>query len=151
VVDLDAHQGNGVARCFLHDDRVRIFDMHRPGSYLRDDRVARARIDAEVILPAACGTGAYLALLRDALPRFLDGPAAGARLIVYNAGTDVLAGDIVGYLWVSTEGVRLRDAFVLDQARARGVPLTAVPSGGYTKRSRRHVHALARAILLAGR
>lgn len=136
-VDLDVHQGNGVCHCFLRDRRVTIFDMFNGSIYPVYDRVARNRIDHAVPLEPGCSTGRYLELLRLHLPRFLDALATTGKvaLMIYAAGTDVLAGDQLGGLSVSREGILERDAFVVDQARGRGLPCVMLLSGGYTQES----------------
>ena len=62
---------------------------------------------------------------------------AGPALAIYNAGTDVLAGDPLGHLRVSAEGILRRDQFVLTQLSERQIPWVVLPSGGYTRESYR--------------
>ncbi len=58
----------------------------------------------------------------------------GVDLVVYNAGTDVLAGDPLGRLGLSRQGIVARDEAVWrwarDEARA---PIVMLLSGGYAK------------------
>lgn len=136
-IDLDAHQGNGVARVFERDPTVFIFDVYNREIYPCDSQ-ARRRIDCDLPVPSGYDDGRYLGTLRRELPRFLDafsGP--GPRLAVYNAGTDVFAGDPLGRLSVSAEGVFERDRFVIDELSRRGIPCLMLPSGGYTRESYR--------------
>ena len=46
-------------------------------------------------------------------------------------GADPYAGDKLGRLALSIEGLRRRDELVLRECRARGVPVATVMSGGY--------------------
>ena len=57
------------------------------------------------------------------------------RLItdLYQAGVDVHRDDELGYLSLSDSGVRQRDAMVFDSALRHGLPITAVPGGGYRR------------------
>jgi histone deacetylase 11 len=132
-IDLDAHQGNGVARVFAADPRVCIFDMYNADIYPQD-WTARVRIDRDLPLRSGTATAEYLAVLRAELPAYLDVLRADGwpRLAVYNAGTDVFEGDRLGRLQVSFEGVLERDRFVLDTLRAARIPWLLVPSGGYS-------------------
>jgi histone deacetylase 11 len=83
------------------------------------------------------GDAEYLASLTAELPRFLAANSP-ARLAIYNAGTDILAGDPLGQLNVSEKGVLERDRFVLDSLAAHQIPTVVLTSGGYTSLS----HAL---------
>ena len=54
-------------------------------------------------------------------------------LILYQAGVDVHQADELGYLSLSDAGVRQRDAMVFDCAISNGLPIAAVPGGGYRR------------------
>ena len=140
-VDLDAHQGNGVCRAFAADPQVFIFDMFNSRIYPAGDAEAKRRIDCPVPLPHGCSEDDYLSALRSKLPPFLDGVARAGRigLAVYNAGTDVYAGDALGGMRVSAAGVLTRDRFVLDELAGRGIRTVMVLSGGYSRESYRLV------------
>ncbi|KAG2440273.1 hypothetical protein HXX76_004385 [Chlamydomonas incerta] len=136
VIDLDAHQGNGVGRdkLALGDGQLYILDMYNGGIFPRDDE-AKAAIDIKVELKSGTEDDVYLNRLRAALERaalVLPRP----DLVVYNAGTDVLAGDPLGRLGVSAAGVVERDELVWrwcrDVARA---PIAMLLSGGYARDS----------------
>lgn len=132
VIDLDAHQGNGVERDFTGDPGVAIFDIYNMNIYPGD---ADAKRGIRWNLPIETGTGdaQYLGLLRQALPRALD--AFPADLAIYNAGTDIVRGDPLGLLSVSPDAVLARDQFVLEQLAQRNIPTVMLTSGGYTDQS----------------
>lgn len=136
-VDLDAHQGNGVARCVLEDRSVRLFDVYNGLIYPCGDPVVEARIDHRVPLRPGAGTEAYLAILRERLPSFLDESATVGpiELAIFNAGTDIHERDPLGGLAVSADGIRARDRLVVSELRGRGIPTLFLPSGGYTPES----------------
>ncbi|HXI71448.1 MAG TPA: histone deacetylase [Verrucomicrobiae bacterium] len=139
-VDLDAHQGNGVCHQFQSDRRVFIFDMYDKDIYPQHDLQARERIDCDLPLPFNCPGHEYLANLRRTLPPFLDALAkTNPRLAIYNAGTDVYAGDKLGGLCLSEDDVLERDLFVIQQFQRRGIPFVMVLSGGYSRHSYRLV------------
>ena len=139
-VDTDAHQGNGVCHAFMSDSRVFIFDVFNSRIYPMYDVNARNRIDCEVPVTSSCTDEEYMRELRNRLPGFLDSICSSpVGLAVYNAGTDVIAGDPVGGLSISAGAIRARDLFVVDQLRERKIPTLMLLSGGYTKQSFRLV------------
>lgn len=149
-VDLDAHQGNGVSHQFLDDREVFLFDMFNREIYPAYDTVARRRIDCPVPLAFDCGGEEYLDQLRKKLPGFLDNISQSqpVALGIYNAGTDVLAGDPLGGLALSAEDILQRDLFVMNEFRQRQIPAVMLPSGGYTAESYRLIAATVRELLL---
>lgn len=133
IVDLDAHQGNGYERAFYEDERVRFFDMFNHDIYPKD-RFAERRIDYPVKLASKTADVEYLSLLEEHLPKFIEryGPF---DLIYYNAGTDILAGDRLGQLSVSFDGVLARDLFALDACKKASKATVMLTSGGYSGES----------------
>ena len=148
-IDLDAHQGNGVCHCFLHDQQVFLFDMFNRDIYPRHDQTARERVDCAVPLATGCSTATYLSLLESRLPGFLDSVSRTQplALMIYNAGTDILSGDPLGQLDVSSEGILERDRLVAEQAANRRIPLVILQSGGYTQMSHRVIAQSAERLL----
>lgn len=139
-VDLDAHQGNGVCHQFMHDSRVFIFDMYNRGIYPQNDQQARERIDCKVPMPSGCLGDEYLAILHRRLPDFLTALAkTKPRLAIYNAGTDVFAGDALGGFGLSAEDILARDTFVIGQFQEHRLPFVMLLSGGYSQQSCRLV------------
>lgn len=130
IIDLDAHQGNGHERDFMGDPNVYIMDVFNSYIYPRD-YVARKAIRRPVELRPHTETEDYLNLverhLKGALNEFQP------DVIAYNAGTDILAGDPLGCLSVSREGVIMRDELVFREARDRHVPIFMLTSGGYLR------------------
>jgi histone deacetylase 11 len=133
VVDLDAHRGNGFEAIHQHDEDVQFFDICNiqayPGWFEPTDRFPHLHP-----LRALMDGDGYLTVLRRHLPAFLDAHR-DAKLVFYNAGTDILAGDPIGKMSVSAEHVGERDRYVIDQLDVRNVPWVMLPSGGYTKQS----------------
>jgi histone deacetylase 11 len=139
-IDLDAHQGNGVCHHFRTDRRVFVYDAFNRDIYPFDP-TARERIDCAIPLRAGCTGAAYLQLLKSSLPEFLDAIQRDGRvgLAVYNAGTDVFQGDLLGGLRLDVADVLARDLFVIEQLRARNIPVVMLLSGGYSRESYRLV------------
>src|SRR5262249_45978999 len=123
-IDLDAHQGNGVCHEFLNERVVFIFDMYNRDIYPRGDFEARERIDCSVPLPFNCTGSEYLGNVRGKLPGFLDSisKSGKTKLAIYNAGTDVFAGDKLGGMCLSAEDVLERDLFVMRKLKERRIP-----------------------------
>jgi acetoin utilization deacetylase AcuC-like enzyme len=125
VVDLDVHQGNGTHALFAGDPRVYTFSMHGARNY------PFTKVPGSLDVPLHDGTGdaAYLALLADLLPRAIR--EARADVAFYLAGSDPLRGDRFGRLALTLDGLRRRDAMVLDTCRAIGLPVVITMAGGY--------------------
>jgi acetoin utilization deacetylase AcuC-like enzyme len=127
VVDLDVHQGDGTAAIFAGDGRVFTYSQHGRDNF--PFRKAASRLDVE--LADGSGDDAYRAALRAALPHALA--QARPDLALYIAGADPYAGDRLGRLALTRAGLAARDAYVLDQLDARGIPVAIAMGGGYAE------------------
>lgn len=125
IVDLDVHQGNGTATIFANDPDVFTFSMHGAQNY--PFRKERSRLDVE--LDDGCDDAGFLWLLGRHLEAVLD--EARPELVIYIAGADPYAGDRLGRLALSIEGLARRDAMVFSACRRRQVPVAMVLGGGY--------------------
>jgi histone deacetylase 11 len=135
-IDLDAHQGNGVCHCFTQDKQVFIFDMYNGDIYPWYDLAARERVDCNLPLTTGCQDDEYMRTLQQKLPGFLDSVGRSqVGLAIYNAGTDVFAGDLLGGLNLSAAAILERDLYVVKQLRDRGISTIMLLSGGYTMQS----------------
>jgi acetoin utilization deacetylase AcuC-like enzyme len=124
ILDCDVHQGNGTAEIFAADPTVFTMSIHGARNFpLR-------KFPSSLDLPLEDGAGDedYLA----ALARGLDESVSRARpdLVLYIAGADPYAGDRLGRLNVSKEGLLARDRMVITAARTVA-PLAIVCGGGY--------------------
>lgn len=140
IVDLDVHQGDGTAALMAGRADVFTFSIHGEKNF--PARKARSTLD--VALPDGTGDAAYL----QALATHLGGAMDRFRpdLILYQAGVDPHIGDRLGRLALSDDGLAARDSFVMNAARARGLPLASVLGGGYGEDrmevARRHVRSM---------
>jgi histone deacetylase 11 len=132
IVDLDAHQGNGNASIFRDDPRVTIFDVFNGHIYPGDYEAAR-HVKYNHPVKMFVSDGEYLGLLERELPPAIDESSPG--LVIYNAGTDVLAGDPLGGMSITADGIIKRDGFVFRCAIDRKIPILMLLSGGYTGKS----------------
>ncbi|MEO6391926.1 MAG: histone deacetylase [Pyrinomonadaceae bacterium] len=124
IVDCDVHQGNGTADIFAGDLEVFTLSLHGEKNY----PLFKAVSSCDVSLPDGTGDADYLAALTEHLPPALD---HRPDIIFYLAGADPYAGDKLGRLKLSIDGLRARDELVIDVARASGIPVVTVMSGGY--------------------
>ena len=124
VVDCDLHQGNGTAVIFRRDETVFTFSIHQENIYPR-----KKRSDIDVGLYDLATEDEYLPHLEKHIPKILD--EHKPDLVMYQAGADPYAGDQLGTLKLSKEGLKRRDAYVLGECRSRGIPVAGTLGGGY--------------------
>ena len=125
VVDCDVHQGNGTAAIFHDEPAVFTCSLHGEKNF----PFRKEQSDLDVTLPDGTQDEAYL----DALERALDVVFERARpdFVFYTAGADAYAGDRLGRLALTVEGLRERDARVFARGAAAGVPVAVAMGGGY--------------------
>ena len=122
VIDLDVHQGDGTAAIFGEDPAVLTLSMHGENNF--PFRKQRSRID--IALPDGTGDAEYLRQLQQVLPEVT---AFRPEVIFYQSGVDGLAGDRLGRLALTLDGLKQRDRLVLEASRA--IPLVITLGGGY--------------------
>ncbi len=126
IVDLDYHQGNGNLVFFANDPTVLTYSLHA-SVWTEVDAVA----DVGVLVPTGSGDAAYLAQLRETLPKALA--AHKPALVFFLAGNDVLAGDRLGDLKLTPAGVLERDRLTLKWIREVGARTVVTLAGGYSR------------------
>jgi len=134
ILDLDVHQGDGTAAIFADDDSVLTMSLH--GAQNFPFHKQRSRIDVALV-DGTCDDE-YLAHLQRVLPQvanFLP------EVLLYQSGVDALAGDRLGRLALSQDGLAERDRAVFQFARSRGVPIVVTLGGGYADPIERTVEA----------
>src|ERR1035438_3663163 len=124
VIDLDVHQGDGTASIFEDDPAVLTFSMHGANNF--PFRKQCSRID--IALADGTGDAEYLRRLREVLPEVL---AFRPQVVFYQSGVDTLAGDRLGRLALTLDGLKQRDRLVLEASR--GIPLVITLGGGYAE------------------
>jgi acetoin utilization deacetylase AcuC-like enzyme len=123
VIDCDLHQGNGTAFTFKTEPDVFTFSIHQEDNY-----PPKEQSDLDIGLPDGAGDDLYLREL-SVVGGILDRHRPG--ICFYLAGADPFKGVMLGGLNISKEGLRLRDALVLEACHKRGVPVCVVLAGGY--------------------
>ncbi|HKW96518.1 MAG TPA: histone deacetylase [Bryobacteraceae bacterium] len=126
VIDLDVHQGDGTAAIFRDDPAVFTLSIHGRNNF--PFRKERSCLDLD--LPDGTSDAAYLDALAGVLPRVF---AYVPHIVFYQSGVDGLAGDRLGKLALTHEGLRCRDQMVFEACRAHGVPVVVTLGGGYAE------------------
>ena len=139
IVDLDAHQGNGLPSVYFqpndteavddYQQNIAIFDMYNRDIY-PGDRNARQYITYCYPLPISTKDKEYLTILAEELPKCIA--EFQPDLIYYNAGTDIYEEDSLGRLAISSNGIIARDEIVFQLCHHTHIPVVMVLSGGYT-------------------
>lgn len=132
IIDLDAHQGNGIELVCAGDKNTFIFDMYSKNNY-PGDREAMKYIKFNFALRDCIQDAEYLDILKTELPKAIE--QVKPDLIIYNAGSDIFELDPLGNMRVSKNGIIERDQFVFEQAFKNKMPILMVLSGGYTAQS----------------
>jgi acetoin utilization deacetylase AcuC-like enzyme len=126
IVDLDVHQGNGTASIFRELPEVFTFSMHGANNY----PIRKTKSDLDVGLPDGTDDKEYLTALEKFLPEVIQ--KSNPDLIFYLAGVDVLITDKLGKLSMTREGVKRRDAIVMNHCKSQAIPLVITMGGGYS-------------------
>lgn len=144
IIDLDVHQGNGTAAIFEGDPRVFTLSVHGAHNY----PFQKEQSDLDLALADGTDDETYLEAVDAGVSVAL---AATPGLVIYLAGADPFAGDALGRLGVSREGLAERDRIVFDRSAAAGAALAVVMSGGYARPIEHTVDIHASTVLEAAR
>lgn len=140
VVDVDVHQGDGSAALTAGRPGIATYSIHAAKNF----PVRKARSTVDVALADGVVDDEYLDTLEATLAPMLD--EHRPELILYQAGVDPFAGDRLGRLALSEEGLVRREQLVARLATERGIPLASTVGGGYGDDvlaiARRHVTAI---------
>ena len=125
VIDCDVHQGNGTAQIFAETDEVFTFSIHGEKNF----PLRKFPSDLDIDLPDGATDEQYLSALGAGLAQVLShGPF---DLAIYLAGADPYAGDRLGRLKLTKPGLAARDALVMSELNAKGIPVAVAMAGGY--------------------
>lgn len=140
VVDCDVHQGDGSASLLAGREGIATYSIHAAKNF----PVRKARSTLDVPLADGMGDDEYLATLERTLVPMLD--EHRADMVLYQAGVDPFAGDRLGRLALTLDGLVAREELIARLMRARGIPLASTVGGGYgddaLEIARRHVTAI---------
>jgi acetoin utilization deacetylase AcuC-like enzyme len=127
IVDCDVHQGDGTAAILANEPEVFTCSLHGAKNF----PFRKQTSDLDIELPDETGDAAYLTALDAALQSVFE--RAQPELVIYLAGADPYAGDRLGRLALSIDGLRLRDERVLAACRDASVPVAIAMAGGYAE------------------
>ena len=125
IIDCDVHQGNGTAAILVNDPSIFTFSIHGAKNF----PFKKEQSDLDVALDDGADDQTYLAALEQGLDLALR--LAKADLAIYIAGADPYAGDRLGRLNLTKQGLAKRDAMIFDYCQAAHIPLAITMGGGY--------------------
>ena len=143
IVDLDVHQGNGTAEILQDRTDIFTFSIHSAKNY--PQRKEKSNLD--IALPDGTEDEEYLFQLKTTLSIILD--QFSPDFILYQCGVDVLGTDQLGRLNMSQKGIRMRDEFVLSNAKNLQIPIMCCMGGGYSRQIKVIIEAHAQVFRLA--
>ncbi len=124
-VDTDVHQGNGTALIYSQDPDTFTYSIHQERNY-----PLKQRSDLDHGLEDGIEDDDYLELLESDLEA-LESSFPEPEMVCYVAGVDPYRLDRLGGLKLTRDGVRRRDALVLDRYVSRDIPVAVFLAGGY--------------------
>ncbi|MCU1275127.1 MAG: histone deacetylase superfamily [Bryobacterales bacterium] len=142
VIDLDVHQGDGTAAIFRDDPDVLTLSVHGRNNF--PFRKQQSRIDVD-LSDGVCDSE-YLAAVERVLPRVFE---FSPEIVFYQSGVDAMAGDRLGRLALTLDGLKQRDRLVLESCHAHRVPVVITLGGGYAEPITRTVEAHANTFRIA--
>ena len=125
IIDCDVHQGNGTAAIFAADPTVFTFSIHGEKNF----PFHKEPSDLDIALQDATGDDGYLSALGQGVRTAFN--HARPDLAIYLAGADPFAGDRLGRLQLTKDGLLERDRLVLEHCWQAGVPVAVAMAGGY--------------------
>ena len=127
IIDGDVHQGDGSASIAADDPSIFTLSLHGAKNF----PFRKARSDLDVELPDGTQDAAYLEALEGALAEMFR--RFSPDVAIYLAGADPYAGDRLGRLSLTRQGLAARDAMVLRTCGERDIPLALAMAGGYAE------------------
>jgi acetoin utilization deacetylase AcuC-like enzyme len=125
VVDCDVHQGNGTATIFLKKEYVFTFSIHQMDIY----PAHKPESTLDIGLWSGEGDEEYLDALKPHIPRIFE--EYQPDIVFYLAGADPYVKDQLGGLQLTLEGLKERDAIVIESAHLLKIPVVILLAGGY--------------------
>jgi len=126
VVDLDVHQGDGTAAIFAEDGAIFTVSVHGENNF----PFHKQRSDLDISLPDGTGDREYLERVREALPAVA---AFRPEIVFYQSGVDALAGDRLGRLLLTHDGLMERDRTIFEFVHRHSFPIVVTLGGGYSR------------------
>jgi histone deacetylase 11 len=134
VIDLDAHQGNGIERDKLDGkiEHVFIVDVYGSSIYPGDSFAKKGiNVDGGLNNWKGIDDTVYLSKVREVVRQAFE--QFSPDIVFYNAGSDILEGDPLGKMNVTAKAMVERDEFVIRTCLTLNVPVVMTLSGGYVR------------------
>lgn len=128
IVDTDAHQGNGTNSILHNDPRVFTYSIH-VGITASTTTHVEGSMDVETVRYVEGDM--YLKQLFQSLAAALD--VFCPDLVIWVAGADNHAKDMLGKMMLSTEDMQRRDDTIIRAFIKNRIPLAILYGGGYNK------------------
>ncbi|MCO5193549.1 MAG: histone deacetylase [Anaerolineae bacterium] len=125
VIDCDVHQGNGTAALTAGDASIFTFSIHGEKNF----PYRKCAGDLDIGLPDGTTDESYLEALEHSLWRVFT--RGRPELVIYLSGADAFAGDRLGRLALTKDGLAARDQMVMGACLDAGVPFAVAMAGGY--------------------
>lgn len=125
IFDCDVHQGDGTATILADEPRAISCSIHCEKNF----PARKAKSDVDIDLPVDIVEQDYLDIVASTLTRLIK--CTQPDLIIYDAGVDIFAGDPLGLLAISEEGIKAREHLVLELCQQANTPVATVIGGGY--------------------
>lgn len=130
IIDTDAHHGNGNARTFMDNDKIKILDVYNESIYPLTHSTLK-RINFPVPLPSGVMSEQYLSSYQKALNELTE----NYKIAFIVAGTDVLKTDKLGGMNLTIDDVVKREFLTLKRLKELKIPAVFLGAGGYSKES----------------
>jgi len=130
VIDCDVHQGDGTAAFRNATNALRdgltTLSIHCQSNF----PFRKVNGTYDIGLEDELGDDDYMQVLQTHIPKIVQ--EVQPDIILYDAGVDVYQHDSLGRLQLTLDGIRRRDAYILDYCCIQqGIPVAAVVGGGY--------------------
>jgi len=130
IIDTDAHHGNGNARTFIDNNKIKILDVYNETIYPKTHST-RERVDFPVPLPSEVQAEQYLSSYQIALSELTE----HYKIAFVVAGTDVLETDKLGGMKLTLDDVVRRESLTHSRLKELNIPIVFLGAGGYSKES----------------
>ncbi|GAB4182130.1 MAG: histone deacetylase [Calditrichia bacterium] len=141
VIDLDYHQSNGVMEYFMDNPDVMVISVHAEEWQTFD---TPHLINKKV--PSSIKGEEYLDLVASELNRSFED--FKPDMVIYLAGSDIAADDILGDMKINEHDMLRRDILVFNKVRSNNLPLLILSAGGYGKNSWKYYYNFIKWIIL---
>lgn len=125
IVDSDVHHGDGTATLCRNESDIITLSFHCDKNF----PARKPESDLDVALPRETADEEFLSTFKSVVQMAIQHHQPD--LIIYDAGVDIHINDELGFFNISTQGIYLRDHWMLSTAKQSGISIACVVGGGY--------------------